>query len=56
VARVDEASDIVDIVDIDDIALSTNGGFHAVPAAGEYQYDKIQLVEMTARYFWGNEL
>ncbi|MFT4200239.1 hypothetical protein, partial [Gordonia sp. (in: high G+C Gram-positive bacteria)] len=53
VSRVDEATEDLDI---DDIALSTNGGFHAVPACAEYQFDKLRLVETTARYFWGNEL
>lgn len=55
VARIDEASSVVDI---DDIAISTNGGFGA--SAGivtePQQHAKLQLVEMTARYFWGNEL
>jgi 5-methyltetrahydropteroyltriglutamate--homocysteine methyltransferase len=45
VARIDEAATIVNI---DDIAISTNGA-PTTPA-------KLQLVEMTARYFWGNEL
>ncbi|HTJ67805.1 MAG TPA: hypothetical protein VL551_09780 [Actinospica sp.] len=45
VARIDEAATVIDI---DDIAISTNGA-PATPA-------KLQLVEMTARYFWGNEL
>lgn len=55
VARIDEASSVLDI---DDIALSTNGGFTASPAvlSETEQRAKLQLVEMTARYFWGNEL
>jgi 5-methyltetrahydropteroyltriglutamate--homocysteine methyltransferase len=54
VARVDEAAEIVDI---DDLALATNGGFHSVgQAAAEYQHAKLQRIEMVARYFWGNEL
>jgi 5-methyltetrahydropteroyltriglutamate--homocysteine methyltransferase len=54
VARIDEAATVLDI---DDIAVSTNGGFHAAPGtAAETERAKLQLVEMTARYFWGNEL
>ncbi|MDQ4114909.1 MAG: methionine synthase [Actinomycetota bacterium] len=54
VARIDEAAEIIDI---DDIAISTNGGFHLVPElSGETEQAKLQLVEMVARYFWGNEL
>jgi 5-methyltetrahydropteroyltriglutamate--homocysteine methyltransferase len=54
VARVDEAAKAMDI---DDIAISTNGGFHAVgSAAAPYENGKLQRVEMAARYFWGNEL
>lgn len=55
VARIDQAATIVDI---DDIAISTNGGFAAAPVAftEAEQNAKLQLVEMTARYFWGNEL
>lgn len=54
VDRVDEAAKAVDI---DDIAISTNGGFHVVgAAAASYEYGKLQRVEMAARYFWGNEL
>jgi len=52
VGRVDDAAAIVDI---DDIALSTNGAFGAA-GVGAVQPDKLQLVEMVARYFWGNEL
>ena len=55
VARIDAAAEVVDI---DDIAISTNGTFAAAPAAVTevVQYAKLQVVEMTARYFWGNEL
>lgn len=54
VDRVDEAAEAMDI---DDIAISTNGGFHAVGAAAAgYEHGKLQRVEMAARYFWGNEL
>lgn len=54
VARVDEAATILDI---DDIAISTNGGFKPGVGLGEAeQRGKLQLVEMAARYFWGNEL
>jgi 5-methyltetrahydropteroyltriglutamate--homocysteine methyltransferase len=54
VARVDEAAKTIDI---DDIAISTNGGFHVVgAAAAPYEHGKLQRVEMAARYFWGNEL
>ena len=55
VGRIDEAAALVDI---DDIAISTNGGFTAAAAAltESQQHAKLQLVEMTARYFWGNEL
>lgn len=55
VARIDEASSVLDI---DDIALATNGGFTASPAvlSETEQRAKLQLVEMAARYFWGNEL
>jgi 5-methyltetrahydropteroyltriglutamate--homocysteine methyltransferase len=46
------------VVEIDDIAISTNGGFAASAAVltESQQHAKLQLVEMTARYFWGNEL
>ena len=55
VARIDKAAAVVDI---DDIAIATNGGFttSAVPMTDAEQRAKLQLVEMTARYFWGNEL
>jgi 5-methyltetrahydropteroyltriglutamate--homocysteine methyltransferase len=55
VDRIDQAAGIIDI---DDIAISTNGGFAASPATftEPEQRAKLQLVEMTARYFWGNEL
>lgn len=54
VARIDDATAFLDV---DDIAISTNGGFHLAPErTAEEQHAKLQLVEMTARYFWGNEL
>jgi len=55
VDRIDKASATVDV---DDIAISTNGSFAAAPASvtEAHQHAKLQLVEMTARYFWGNEL
>lgn len=54
VDRIDEAAKVMDV---DDIAISTNGGFHVVgAAAAEYEHAKLQRVEMVARYFWGNEL
>jgi 5-methyltetrahydropteroyltriglutamate--homocysteine methyltransferase len=55
VDRIDQAAGVIDI---DDIAISTNGGFAASPATftEPEQRAKLQLVEMTARYFWGNEL
>jgi hypothetical protein len=37
------------LVDIDDIALSTNGGFHVGgDAAASYEQAKLQRVEMVA--------
>ena len=54
VSRVDAAAEQLDI---DDIALSTNGAFTAENGLTSNQERlKLQLVEMTARYFWGNEL
>jgi len=55
VTRIDEASSVIEI---DDIAIATNGGFAASGAAlsEAEQRAKLQLIEMTARYFWGNEL
>ena len=55
VDRIDKASATIDV---DDIAISTNGSFAAAPASvtEAQQHAKLQLVEMTARYFWGNEL
>lgn len=55
VARIDEATSALDI---DDIAIATNGSFTASPAVltEAEQHAKLQLVEVTARYFWGNEL
>jgi 5-methyltetrahydropteroyltriglutamate--homocysteine methyltransferase len=55
VSRIDEATAVIDV---DDIAVSTNGGFHATRAIGTQTeaWAKLQVVEMVARYFWGNEL
>ena len=62
---VEELLDWVDaatsILDVDDIAISTNGSFAPVAAApGQLswaeQANRLQLVEMVARYYWGNEL
>jgi 5-methyltetrahydropteroyltriglutamate--homocysteine methyltransferase len=43
-----------------DIAVATNGGFAQVadqPLMSEpEQRAKLQLVEMVARYYWGNEI
>jgi 5-methyltetrahydropteroyltriglutamate--homocysteine methyltransferase len=56
--RVDAATAILDV---DDIAISTNGSFAPVAdAPGQLswteQANRMQLVEMVARYYWGNEL
>jgi methionine synthase II (cobalamin-independent) len=54
VSRVDSSAAKLDI---DDIALSTNGSFSAESGlTGNQERLKLQLVEMAARYFWGNEL
>ena len=43
-----------------DVAVATNGGFAQVADAplmtAAEQRAKLQLVEMTARYYWGNEI
>lgn len=43
-----------------DIAIATNGGFAQVASeprmTGEQQHDKLMLVEMVSRYYWGNEI
>jgi 5-methyltetrahydropteroyltriglutamate--homocysteine methyltransferase len=43
-----------------DTAIATNGGFASIadqPTAGaELQTEKLRLVEMVARYYWGNEI
>ena len=43
-----------------DIAVATNGGFAQVAdqplMTAEEQRAKLQLVEMAARYYWGNEI
>lgn len=52
--RVDKAAEIISI---DDIAVATNGGFHAVAGATvDREHAKLQAVEMVANYIWGNEL
>ncbi len=52
--RIDKAAEIIDI---DNIAVATNGGFHAVPTAtSQLEHAKLQSVEMVANYIWGNEL
>ncbi|MFJ7213053.1 hypothetical protein [Amycolatopsis sp. NPDC098790] len=50
--RVDEAAAVVAV---DDIAIATNGAF-VDPAVEGVQRAKLELVEVAARYFWGNEL
>lgn len=65
VPPVEELLDRVDavtaILNVDDIAISTNGSFAPVAdAPGQLswteQVNRLQLVEMVARYYWGNEL
>jgi hypothetical protein len=51
----------VDLTGGYDIAISTNGSFAPVAdAPGQVswaeQANRLQLVEMVARYYWGNEL
>jgi hypothetical protein len=54
VSRVDSSAAKLDI---DDIALSTNGSFSAGSGlTGNQERLKRWLVEMAARYYWGNEL
>ncbi|OHV74327.1 methionine synthase [Pseudofrankia sp. BMG5.36] len=55
VGRIDEAAAVMDV---DDIAISTNGGFHALanPPTVAAARAKLQRVEIVARYIWGNEL
>lgn len=57
----DRVDAVTAILDVDDIAISTNGSFAPVAdAPGQLswaeQVDRLQLVEMVARYYWGNEL
>jgi 5-methyltetrahydropteroyltriglutamate--homocysteine methyltransferase len=52
-ARVDE---IVTVLDVDDIAIAPNGRFVDGPVGEAVQWQKLQLVETVARYYWGNEL
>jgi 5-methyltetrahydropteroyltriglutamate--homocysteine methyltransferase len=52
---------VTSVLDVDDIAISTNGSFApTVDAPGQVswteQANRLQLVEMVARYYWGNEL
>jgi methionine synthase II (cobalamin-independent) len=61
---VEEILDRIDPVAVErgdaDIAVATNGGFAQVadqPLMREAeQHAKLQLVEMIARYYWGNEI
>lgn len=43
-----------------DMAVATNGGFaqsvDSPSMSGEEQHAKLELVEMVARYYWGNEI
>jgi 5-methyltetrahydropteroyltriglutamate--homocysteine methyltransferase len=43
-----------------DFAVATNGGFAQVAdqplMSSAEQHEKLQLVEMVARYYWGNEI
>jgi len=54
------ADEIIGQRGLDDIAISTNGGFASSAGdarmSAEQQRDKLQLVEMVARYYWGNEI
>ncbi len=52
---------VTSILDVDDIAIGTNGSFAPVAdAPGQVswteQANRLQLVETVARYYWGNEL
>ena len=52
---------VTSVLDVDDIAISSNGSFAPVAdAPGQLswaeQANRLQLVEMVARYYWGNEL
>lgn len=53
--RIDTAAETLPL---DDIAITTNGPFAPVADAPTHtdQHTKLQLVETTARYYWGNEL
>ena len=53
VDRIDKAAEFIDI---DNISVATNGGFHAADATAEVEHDKLLAVEMVANYVWGNEL
>jgi hypothetical protein len=43
-----------------DVAVATNGGFAQLASqplmTGPEQHAKLQLIEMVARYYWGNEI
>ena len=57
----DKLIDLVDkaatVVDVNNIALSTNGGFSAAgPLGAREQRRRLQQVEVIARFYWGNEL
>ncbi len=52
--RVDKAATVVNI---DNIALSTNGAFSAEgPLNAREQRSRLQQVEIIARFYWGNEM
>jgi len=52
--RVDKAATVVNI---DNIALSTNGAFCAAgPLNAREQRGRLQQVEIVARFYWGNEM
>lgn len=60
-ALLDRVDGAAETLDIDDIAISTNGGFAPLATAPRQptpatQHTKLQLVETVARYYWGNEL
>jgi 5-methyltetrahydropteroyltriglutamate--homocysteine methyltransferase len=54
------ADEAVDERGTDDVAFSTNGGFAMVAnqplMTVEEQHNKLQLVEVVSRYYWGNEI
>jgi len=54
------ADAVIDQRGLDDVAFSTNGGFASsateAPMSADEERDKLRLVEMVARYYWGNEI